>query len=46
MSQDGSDGGSVNRVRRARVERGKRSRNGNHLTTRPSVLVLFLTLSS
>ncbi|KAJ0424454.1 hypothetical protein BJY00DRAFT_264010 [Aspergillus carlsbadensis] len=28
MSQDSSDGGSVNRVRRARVERGKRSRNG------------------
>ncbi|KAL2840758.1 hypothetical protein BJX68DRAFT_185014 [Aspergillus pseudodeflectus] len=28
MSQNGSDGGSVNRVRRARVERGKRSRNG------------------
>ncbi|KAL3446698.1 hypothetical protein BJX65DRAFT_113684 [Aspergillus insuetus] len=28
MSQDGSDGGSVNRVRRARIERGKRSRNG------------------
>jgi hypothetical protein len=46
MSQHGSDGGSVNRVRRARIERGKRSRNGNHFTTRPLLLALFLTLSS